>query len=103
MESCFVYVIQEDHNKGRGPCKIGLSDHPGERLIDLQIGNPRRLSLVLTIGPMTRAVAEGMESDLHRYHQSQRIRGEWFKASVFRRLSRMTWMYLPVGTEVTVY
>lgn len=68
-----VYFIQEKDN---GPIKIGYSDNPLARLSDLQVGNPRELTLLGHIygGPE-------IELMLQTKFVEHKIRGEWFHPS----------------------
>lgn len=65
-----LYVIREEED---GPVKIGLARKPAERLLTLQQGNPRRLSLVCSL-PL-RAEAE---KRLHLALKPDLVLGEWF-------------------------
>jgi hypothetical protein len=70
-----VYVIAEPDN---GPVKIGIAEHPEKRVNELQIGNPRKLSLYHSV---TTPHAKCVEAALHRLFWSERISGEWFSVS----------------------
>lgn len=66
-----IYFIQES---SRGLIKIGLAVDPQSRLIELQVGSPHTLTLLL--------VVDGDRDDerrLHRRFSRHRVRGEWFK------------------------
>jgi len=55
-------------------CKIGCSDSPEVRLIEIQIGNPFLLELLTTI--------EGTVTDekiIHSLFKEYRLSGEWFR------------------------
>ena len=56
-----------------GTAKIGWAFDVESRIRRLQIGNPRRLSLVAFL-PGTRT----LESDLHKLFSDRRLHGEWF-------------------------
>lgn len=59
-----------------GPVKIGYADDPQRRLVDLQVGNHLRLSLL--------RLFEGGETEeriLHIRFADLRLRGEWFSFS----------------------
>jgi hypothetical protein len=67
-----VYFVQA---WGGGPVKIGTSTAAAiaQRLVTLQIGNPRKLAF--------RRIVEGdwrIEPALHSYFRAQHVRGEWF-------------------------
>jgi hypothetical protein len=69
-----IYVCLED---GGGHAKIGWASsvaHASVRWGDLQIGNPRALTMRL-VGPGDLTA----EAALHRAHQQHRVRGEWFR------------------------
>ena|SRR5690606_21182916 len=90
----YCYVIQEC--EGDDACvKVGYSrDLPAvRRLMQLQIANPRRLSVRLTIGPFgNREAARNFEAFLHRELQKLRfhVRGEWFAMSAIETIKRLT-------------
>ncbi len=66
-----LYIIQA---KTTGHVKIGRSDDPEKRLVQLQTGNPTSLRLIL--------VAHGkgaQEKSLHRALSRYQTIGEWFK------------------------
>ena len=69
-----VYFIQEGSN---GAIKIGYSNQGVEkRLIELQVGNPRKLYVLRTI--------EGdkkLEHELHLFFAKYKLIGEWFYPS----------------------
>ena len=69
-----VYLIQEQF----GAVKIGVSVHPGNRLIDLQVGYPYELSLLHEFPTPN---ARRVEAELHARYADKRLRGEWFRLS----------------------
>jgi len=72
----FVYLIQ----CGDLPYyKIGISESPHERLIGLQVANPLTLSLLVTCGFATQALAYQAEHNAHRELWDCNIHGEWFE------------------------
>lgn len=73
----FVYFVREVGE--RGPIKIGTAVNPLARLKGLQVAHHRKLVLLATLPGNARS-----EAEIHRAFRSQRIGGEWFKAS--RRL-----------------
>ena len=65
-------IVSVDH----GFCKIGYSKNPEKRLLEIQTGNPYRLSLL--------SVIEGdvsTERELHKRFVDLRVGGEWFLLS----------------------
>lgn len=58
--------------------KIGVSNSPTTRLIDLQIGNPRRLCILATYEFQWREEAHELEQYLHFRFRKFRLSGEWF-------------------------
>lgn len=73
-----VYVIAED---GGAWCKIGISasNDINRRLRELQMGNPRRLTIVFTLQTETaRAIERLAHSMLWRNHAGNKARSEWF-------------------------
>lgn len=75
--SRFVYVI----SVSGGHVKIGRSDAPWKRLMDIQVGNPRpvRLHLCLCTQPMD---AVTVEAKAHARLFQKRVEGEWFDCTV---------------------
>lgn len=67
----FVYFIQEEG----GAIKIGSSDSPQNRLMELQTANPRKLSLLGKIRGGYR------EKEIHARFVHLRRSGEWFEAT----------------------
>lgn len=56
--------------------KIGRSIDPKRRLVDLQTGNPFKLTLIRTLNEK-----DFEESALHKKFNRFRVRGEWFRYS----------------------
>jgi hypothetical protein len=83
----FVYIIQENRiSKKRSdnkymPIKIGVSKSIERRLEAMQTGNPRELTLLVKIGPFSKAQAYSLEKKAHRIVKSLGINGEWFQGS----------------------
>ncbi len=69
-----VYLVESGPG---GPIKIGVSSCIGQRLADLQVSNPDKLSCLLTISGGT-----NVELMLHSVLRESRIRGEWFRRSI---------------------
>jgi hypothetical protein len=69
----FIYFIQGEHG---GPIKIGYSQHPDQRLHDLQCGTPYPL-VVRRVFPGDKA----KELELHKRFAEGRYIGEWFEAT----------------------
>jgi len=72
----YVYFILDE---GADAVKIGYSNNPSSRLSDLQVGNPRRLSILNIIEFETDAEAALHECRLHKEYENYGIGGEWFK------------------------
>ena len=72
--SCCVYFIGAKRESS--PVKIGISECPEIRLVDLQIASPYEL-LILTqfVG------GEETEEKLHKLFWYEHLRGEWFRRS----------------------
>lgn len=69
-----VYVISEDG----GPVKIGYARNAFWRLIQLQIGNPRKLEMRGVIWCEERSMAARLEKLTKAEFVSRNIRGEWY-------------------------
>jgi hypothetical protein len=65
-----LYVIGEG---GGGVVKIGRSFSPRERVGSVQVGNPRRVQLLLVVPE-----AGKYESAMHRKFSGRHLGGEWF-------------------------
>lgn len=72
----YVYFI---HAPAADAVKIGRAADPHRRLQILQVGSPHELRL---IGWMATTPDERLERDLHGLFKADRIRGEWFTATV---------------------
>jgi Meiotically up-regulated gene 113 len=68
---CFVYLIRCGEY-----CKIGKSNDPVRRLVDLQIATPHECELVFQIQS---ANSYRLEALAHRTFKNKHHRGEWFK------------------------
>ncbi len=66
-----LYVIGE--GDGSGIVKIGRSRNPASRLGEIQVGNPRRVQILLVIPEAGRH-----ENALHGKFSSRHLGGEWF-------------------------
>tara|TARA_R110002096_G_scaffold392788_1_gene587786 strand:+ start:406 stop:1029 length:624 start_codon:yes stop_codon:yes gene_type:complete len=66
----YLYAIQQGH---AGPVKFGISMHPADRLKRLQVGNPYRLRLLVSV-PGGRDRERAVHAALSGYRAS----GEWF-------------------------
>ena len=91
----YVYFIQA----GRGAIKIGNAKNLDHRLQNLQTANEKPLYLRLSIGPMTKKMAEALEADLHKFFKSKRIRGEWYKNTVMKKTNQWYWRFLAEGVD----
>ena len=72
----YVYFILDEVAKA---VKIGYSNNPLARLSDLQVGNPRRLSIMNMIEFASAREAELHETQLHKQYEEHAIGGEWFE------------------------
>jgi hypothetical protein len=71
----YIYVISESP---AGPVKIGISSNPGARIVELQTGNHRPLSLVYVSPGLSRSDVLSLERSMHASFAEDRISGEWF-------------------------
>lgn len=70
----FVYFISDGEF-----IKIGYAKDVDKRICALQVGNPRKLKLLLKLPFLTEAEACAAESYLHKSLDSFSTSGEWFK------------------------
>lgn len=75
----WVYIISEAEC---GPCKVGVSGFPPERLAQLQSGNGRGLKLWGVIRVPNRPAFD-LEKEIHAHFSSRRMSGEWFNVPGF--------------------
>ena len=73
----FVYVAMEETT---GRVKIGISKHPEERIKEINVGNPDKLTLVTVFQVGKNGYR--VESFLHEKYKDYHLRGEWFSADV---------------------
>jgi len=71
----FVYLIEGND----GEVKIGRALKPHKRLVELQMGNPNRLTIWKAIPAEDRMA---LEAYLHLRFASYRMRGEWFQLPI---------------------
>lgn len=75
----YLYFIAES-GKGNVPVKIGYSNDPERRVLDLQTGNPRKLKLSISLPFDSEELAREAERTFHwlagKKHRS--MAGEWF-------------------------
>ena len=88
-----VYFIQSGPG---GAVKIGKARDPHKRMIELQVGNPKKLRLLHEIDCGTCSAADRMEKRIHDRLRTKNskgktgkhhIRGEWYKPSILRLLT----------------
>lgn len=72
--STYVYFI----SAGSTPIKIGVSNDPMARLLDLQTAHYQKLNLLYTLECRDRAQAFELENAFHRWYDDVHIRNEWF-------------------------
>lgn len=70
----YVYVIVDI-----GFAKIGIAADVKHRLIDLQIGNPRKLAVAHISGPYPRDLAKRVERLAHKELEQFYASGEWYQ------------------------
>lgn len=68
-----VYVIESG-----GLFKIGISRSLQERLKNISMNSPARVSVAVVIKPRDFVAARDLEKILHRRFESKRSHGEWF-------------------------
>ena len=61
--------------------KIGYSQDPRKRLLDMQVGSPVELTLLHVISCPTRSHQRLVERQLHEKFAALRVHGEWFRAA----------------------
>lgn len=87
----YVYALADP----TGPVKIGFASNPVDRLISLQIGNPRRIEVVgLRHGTMR------TEADIHRRLAHARIGGEWFEREAVLRIMKWRGVWLTPDSDI---
>lgn len=86
------------HGEG-GPIKVGRTDNPHRRVVDLGVGTPVQLIL---LGAMFSEQTALEESELHERLAAHRVKGEWFEANaVFKEMDRLgSRICLPDQVEV---
>jgi len=97
MAQTFVYVIGAED----GAQKIGVSNRPEARLIDLQTACPMVLKIHGVSACQDEAHARAVERLAHRILHRSRRRGEWFDVTPARALEvvRIASTELPNGAE----
>jgi hypothetical protein len=90
-----VYFVGADE----GPIKIGWCKNIAKRLVELQCGNPARLSVLATAPGRSH-----LEAEYHRRFAAHRLHGEWFERhpdilAEIARLSSPTPSRRPVAEE----
>lgn len=70
-----VYFITDNH----GHIKIGKADNAYNRLKELQVGNPYKLKVLLSIMMNSQNQAYKLETALHKYFKNYKLEGEWFE------------------------
>ena len=73
---CCLYIIQEGK---LGPIKIGYGNDIKSRLDSLQVGNPRKLTIIYFEEFDNAKDAHGVEKLLHKYLRFYALSGEWFE------------------------
>lgn len=75
----YVYVIAE---AGTQFLKIGVARNPNTRILELQTGNPRKLSLEFYQAVPTKRRAQQVEYRAHGSLMKWRAVGEWFECPI---------------------
>lgn len=73
--SGFIYLV---HIKGSNFYKIGYTKNVIKRLATLQTANALELVIVERFFSLN---ARYLEKEIHKYYESQKVRGEWFQFS----------------------
>lgn len=76
MSGVAVYIILPAGDDG--PCKVGISRDPWDRLLSLQTGSPVPLRLGEIYYLRDRATAARLEQSFHAAFAERRLHGEWF-------------------------
>ena len=71
---CFVYFISDGEYT-----KIGIAKNMENRLLSLQVGNPKKLNIISFIPCSSEFYARKIEKYLHEQLNCCRVMGEWFK------------------------
>ena len=91
----YVYIMQSGCKRNH-PIKIGMSDCPEKRLLQLQTGNPVELRLLLSIKCKSRKHAFELEKTLHEILKGKKILNEWFrvmKSKIFKYTKKYNIFY----------
>jgi Meiotically up-regulated gene 113 len=78
MSHSSLYVISADP---AGPVKLGFSEQPERRVLQLQTGHAYRLQ-IYHCEPVPATEVRRLESALHNDLRLHRLHGEWFDLSV---------------------
>lgn len=78
----FAYMLF-CHDQG-GPIyvKIGMSDSPLFRVLELKTGCPMNMDRLAIVRVWSREAAQSLEIDLHHAFKRWRLDGEWFRMSL---------------------
>jgi len=83
----YVYFIRAGN---RGAIKIGIARNIERRVATLQTGNAFKLNIMALIPCGCRKEAQNLESNIHKFFNRQRIRGEWFQGNIdFRKIEHI--------------
>ena len=74
IKTYYLYFI-----KCNNYIKIGYSENPKKRLEVIQVSNPYRCNIILTIGYLGETDAKNHELYWHKLCKEFKVRGEWFK------------------------
>lgn len=79
---CYVYLIGDVRRDSGFPVKVGIAEKPGQRLHNLQVGNPIDLKMYGKWRYLNRFAAAKTELAFRKAHRSLLVRGEWFQVTV---------------------
>ncbi len=93
----FVYIIIEEGGEETGPCKIGYSVAPKDRITALNAGNWRQLIIFEQFG-FEHKGGQHVEEHLHEILSDRILRREWFDikpseaAAIVRKIHEREWI-----------
>jgi len=70
------------------PIKIGITDNLEDRLRQLQTGASRPLKIIAQFPMESRQLALTAERELHSKYANYRLKGEWFRPKIMRKILR---------------
>jgi hypothetical protein len=76
-QAASLYLVES----GLGLAKLGVAPDPKQRLRELQVGSPVRLTLALSAPYPSRAEARAVAAELARRFAARRAHGSWFRVT----------------------